>query len=345
MKINMAIDSGAYSLAGKHVFGKGRTGPPKFDFYATQKFTDYFDRYIAWIKQFGDTVDYYITLDVIGNAEMSWDVYRQMRKAGVNPMPCVHGGEDLKWVKKYFDETDYISVGGYIGPNLGVRQARMAEYRTWLSQVFKIAGPKRRIHGLAATDFSLLRDYPWYSVDSARCWWVSSMGQLLLPQPVFEKKGIRFTYLTRPYPFVFTNRSDRKAGKGQHINRGGDVHQEVFEAYLKQFGYTLEQVGAEGKDGYLARSVVNADFFCSLERELCETRGTPFKLYISGFVPGGWGPDVLFQEFAKAGRVDQFSFLGTFFDLKQFNLFEQESKKHENKTAAPRAKIGKRRAP
>ena len=55
--------------------------------------------YIQFIKEHKDVIDVYANLDVIGDAEATWRNQLRMEKAGLNPLPVFHYGEDISWLK------------------------------------------------------------------------------------------------------------------------------------------------------------------------------------------------------------------------------------------------------
>ena len=71
--------------------------------------------YMEYIKQNAEYISRYVTLDVIGDSEMTKLIYSVMVKAGLNPIPVIHYGENINDVKFYVDVgADKIALGGTV---------------------------------------------------------------------------------------------------------------------------------------------------------------------------------------------------------------------------------------
>lgn len=325
MKQNLAMDSGAFSLFNKYG-KKGAIEHSDFSFYKTQKFFDYLSTYIGWLQQGNrEGLQFYVTVDVIFNPEMSWEIWNTLLDAGLKPLPVIHYGEDLKWVKKYADLTDHIGLGG-----MGSRQSSVEQYIKWVDAVFKLFGarphslgmiergkPTHKIHGFALTQYDVLNRYPWHSVDSTTCWRAASNGSFIIPQSQVVGKKTVFDYTGRPFWFPCTEgRRDNAA----NVWKMGPTYRRVVDKYLEQFGYTMEQT----KENYVVRNVVSFYYFYQLSKVLTERRDYPFLFYSSGR-PAGTSDVVLRDLLKDIARIgcDEFNYLGTFFDPKTFGIFKR----------------------
>ncbi len=211
------IDSGAHSLYNEHVLTQdGRDWSKRYAYYDTAEFKQYLDDYAAWIKEQGNGIDTYATVDVIYNAEKSWESFRYLQdKHGLNPVPVVHERTPLEWIDKYIESgCDYIGVGG-----LG-QESSFRTYTAWADKLFAHICPKSnnylpivKIHGFALTAFDLMKRYPWYSVDSASWAKAAAFGMVY----VAHKRSGEFTLDVSPY---FINASfmstDIKAKRENH---------------------------------------------------------------------------------------------------------------------------------
>jgi hypothetical protein len=182
---NIFLDSGAHSLYTKHVINKQHT--EGYNFYETDTFWKYVDSYGKYMSENKDKFEIYVNIDVIFNPEMSWKVQQYLESNfGLNPMPVVHYGTDLKWLRFYMDNYEYIGIGG-LGQEVSVSQ-----YLEFGDAVFKTAGdkngvPTHKLHGFAITAPTLMFRYPWYSVDSATWIRVSRMGMIMIPRIQYGK--------------------------------------------------------------------------------------------------------------------------------------------------------------
>lgn len=90
------LDSGAYSAftKGKHV-----------------NLLDYID----YIRANKDYIYRYITLDVIGNPQMTLLLWDLMNAAGLAPVPVIHYGDDLDYLPYYLaEDVNLVALGGTV---------------------------------------------------------------------------------------------------------------------------------------------------------------------------------------------------------------------------------------
>lgn len=345
MNTRMAMDSGAFSLFNKYA-KKGAIEHSDFSYYSSDKFITYLDKYCAWIRDHHQHLDYYVTLDVIFNPEMSWEIFKDMQDRGLKPMPVIHFGESMDWVHKYMKETEYLGIGG-----VGTRQGTMDQYFAWCDQVFEILcpgfrnaegklkqKPSHKTHGFALTQYDVLYRYPWHSVDSTTCWRAASNGSFILPQfrnnEAFGQLLPDFT--GRPYWFPCTV---GRAAAASNIHRAGDIYQQLAREYLETLGFKLE----DAAENYILRNVVSFWYFYQLSQYLTELRDYPFRMYISGRPAGTGGKQVgeLLRKIKSLGTVE-LNYLGTMADTKTFDLFYNYMKElNEDQDAAPSTQGGK----
>lgn len=90
------LDSGAYSA------------------FTTGKYVNLLD-YIDYIRANRDYISRYITLDVIGNPQMTLLIWDLMNAAGLAPVPVIHYGDDLELLKYYLaEDTNLVALGGTV---------------------------------------------------------------------------------------------------------------------------------------------------------------------------------------------------------------------------------------
>ena len=261
-KISLFIDSGAHTLLKLHTHNKKHE--EQFTFFKTKEFWDYVDGYAEWIHKNIKVIDIYANVDVILNAEASWEVYDYMRKThGLNPMPVFHFGEDIKWLKKYMDCTDYIAVGGVA---LGVSTRKYWERDVgFADNVFTTicdssGMPQYKIHGFAVTSFPVMKLYPWYSVDSTTWVQYSRNGVICVPRC----KAGEYVHDDRPWILAVSDKSPKKSDKGKHISTLSPEAREVIINYLTLKGFTLEEVAED----YKKRDELNIIYFLDFEKTL-----------------------------------------------------------------------------
>lgn len=157
----------------------------------------------------------------------NYDVMRERVRGVVKPV--FHTG-DPDWLLKHYAESDYISFG--------MSQA--------LSEVERVAwvvnsrhkAKGKKLHGLAATGFSMLRAARWHSVDSAAWQYCASMGGMN-----WVKQDGRLIAL------AISNESPKQKDFDGHYNTLSFCHQEVIRAAVEKAGLTIEELQSQ----YVAR--------------------------------------------------------------------------------------------
>lgn len=233
-KIDLFLDSGAHSLYTKKVIKEGHAGGYKF--FESDEFWKYIDEYALFVKENLDVLSVYVNVDVIFNPELTWKVQKYMEEQhGLSPLPVVHYGTDLKWLKKYMDNYDYIGLGG-----LG-QEVTKQMYFTWADEVYNLLCdfpdrlPRWKTHGFAMTALSLMQRYPWYSVDSTTWVLVGRMGSVHVPK---FREG-KYDYLVDAWKVTVSDRSPSKGEAGKHFKTFSPAEQEIITEYLDHKGYKI----------------------------------------------------------------------------------------------------------
>lgn len=115
----------------------------------------------------------FVNLDVIPKTGSSKEDIEECCKQGYenylflkskinNILPVYHYGDDIKWMHKYLEHTNYIGVS----PANDIHEK---EKRKWLKTTFKeldIKNTKIKTHGFGYSSFEGLTMFPFYSIDS-----------------------------------------------------------------------------------------------------------------------------------------------------------------------------------
>ena len=233
-KVELFLDSGAYSAFTQNV---------KIDI----------QDYIQFIKDNQSSIDLYANLDVIGDAEKTWHNHQIMTRAGLNPMPVFHYGEDDSWLKRYLAKgCNYIALGGLVGGSSD-------GLTLWLDRLFSTllcdekGFPKIKIHGFGLTSLKMMLRYPWYSVDSTSWVVTGRMGGIFIPRWGDGK----WNYDENSWKVDVSNRSPNsrgndnsefgktyKLGKNRdgkigHIDSSTKVKRDLYLRYIDEKGYQL----------------------------------------------------------------------------------------------------------
>lgn len=318
MKLTMALDSGAHSIYHKYSVKKDgwqdkvasnvrEKSERNYDFYASQEFEEYLTAYVKFVKESGNALDFHVNLDAIFNPELSYQMYQRLRKLGLKPLPVLHPGEDVKWLKKYMEDTDYVGLGG-----VGQEWTRH-KYWDWAKAIFLYLGwrpgyadeIKTKVHGFAMTSLPLVSKLPWFSVDSTTPWYMGRCGTLLLPKERTVGGKKRYDFLA-PHRHVAITKL--RSGASGHIFVSDKMEQKSLQDYLDIFGLSLE--GAQSS--WEIRGFVNYYRMHMMERALNEIR--PFRYYMSGVRHDGW--PTIFIEKCKLVGISPIHYLGSHFEPK-----------------------------
>lgn len=278
------LDSGAHSLYTKYVINKKHK--EGYSYFESKEFMDYVDCYAAFVKSKAAAIDYYANVDVIFNPELTWKIQNYLEKEhGLRPVPVVHYGTDIKWLKKYVESGhDYIGLGG-----LG-QEVTKGQYYAWANQMYSYLCPQSnkrkpivRTHGFAMTSWELLVLYPWYSTDSASWAKAAAYGMIYVPRTVrgvFQFVGPPGELLPkglRPFNLGLSHMSPSKKMKEKHIYTLSPMAKRAVEKWLDHIGIPLGKVDDEGNEiepGVLThhhwRKQANLRFFKDLSDALPE---------------------------------------------------------------------------
>lgn len=115
----------------------------------------------------------FMNLDVIGDQLASWKNQEKLEGMGLDPIPIVTYGADIKHLTLALDRYPYVALGGLVPYS-----QRKTKMRAWLDYCFREVlrhrdetGRIARVHLLGVTQGWVLNRYPAYSTDSSA--WVS----------------------------------------------------------------------------------------------------------------------------------------------------------------------------
>ena len=229
MKDRIFVDSGAHSLYIKHVV-ENKEG---YAYFETDAFWKYVDDYATFIKKNAKKIKIFANVDVIRNPELSYKVYKYLINTHkLNPLGVVHFNTDLKWLKKYMEDSDYIAIGG-----LG-QKTSINTYVPFADSVFKMISdkegyPTHKIHGFAITSPMLLHRYPFYSSDSTSWVQYGRYGAISMPRTKNGKKDFKRSPL-----FLYVSLRAVASSKilGKHFNTLTKIEQDNVVAYIQEKG-------------------------------------------------------------------------------------------------------------
>ena len=188
------LDSGAFTMWTTALTYAKENRCGEWEFYDTDEFHQYLERYAKFIKRYHKGIDLYANVDALPfhrgskpppgktSQELSYRNQKLLEKLGVIPVPIIHNGTDVsEWVVQYVEDGyPLIGLGGMAG-----KRNRLST-TSWLDQCFDCicvnGKPIVNTHGFGVTNFDYLLRYPWYSVDSTSWTKKGGFGQVLVPR-------------------------------------------------------------------------------------------------------------------------------------------------------------------
>lgn len=113
----------------------------------------------------------YINLDRIGDPLKTKENQLRMEGFGAFPIPVFHLNSEMKHLEELIEKYEYICLGGTVGSKRGVRI-------DFFNSVFS-RFPDHKFHGLGVTDSSIIKQFPFYSVDSTTWLCAQKVGRIL----------------------------------------------------------------------------------------------------------------------------------------------------------------------
>jgi hypothetical protein len=255
-KINFFLDSGAFSAWNKGV---------EINLYD----------YIKFIKDNKNYIDYYAVLDDIQNPDKTLENQKIMERQGLNPIPCFHYGEDVKYLNYYINNYDYIALGGMV-------PFSNKYLIIWLDNLFfnhicdKQGFPIKKIHGFGMTSFKLLMRYPWYSVDSTA--WVMCSRYGGFHMPVFKNE--MFDWLGGQIRVFISNKNKKNNPSkfNTHYFNTTQEKRKIIDIFINTMGFKVGRSKYENNkeiivekglcNSYMERDKINIKYFMELEKAI-----------------------------------------------------------------------------
>ena len=260
---SMFMDSGAHGMYNRHAKMSGvdgynlRSSPEllakRYQFYTTKEFYEYCDGYAAYLKKHSDGIDFYVNVDAIFHPELSYKALKYLENEhGLHPLPVLHYNTPLKWVSKHIEEGyRFIGLGG-----LG-QDATTNDYIRWADSVYDLLCankdrlPCAKTHGFAMTSWTLMRRYPWWSVDSASWVKAAAYGRIFIP----HKRDGAFVFDVKPYVIVVSADTNFDKYSRGHLNQHSRGERRVISEWLEYIGVPLGENDVKG--ALLSQGVIN----------------------------------------------------------------------------------------
>ena len=202
--------------------------------------------YCRYIKDNEDIIDVASVLDGIGDPLLTYQNQKAMEKLGVTPLPCFHYGEDERFLEYYIANYEYITLGGMVP--ISTPQLKLWLDRIWNDYLIDGSGnPRLKVHGFGLTTYSLIKDYPWYSVDSSA--WVQQAASGMVSFPGTGTLNV-------------STQSSFKKKENQHYDNMTPIVQAKLREFMEAPGFDVEDLRTK----YLSRWVFNIWAFEEMSR-------------------------------------------------------------------------------
>lgn len=119
--------------------------------------------YARWLHRYRHWFQGMVNLDVIGDAAASARHQRILEDAGLPVLPVFHVGEPWDVLEGLCERYAYIGLGGMVPYASAWKRVLMP----WLVRCFRCGAGRTVFHGLGCTTWTVMRTFPWYSVDSS----------------------------------------------------------------------------------------------------------------------------------------------------------------------------------
>jgi len=245
--VKIFMDSGAPSLynslvrnkeGGAHTYMGSYLKDRKhddFSFLEMNEYKIYRRKYTMFIKEYLPNLEVYAVLDVINNAEATWENQQYMESKGLKPIPVWHFGCEIKWLEMYLAKGyEYIAIGGLVPNPTSVIIPPLDDIWDYLL-TYDNGIPRVKVHGFAVTAPELVSRYPWYSVDSASWVKYGKYGIVLTPRT----KGGKRVYNVSPHSVAVSDRSPFKEMQGKHISNYSPAERNFILNYYHEKGFRL----------------------------------------------------------------------------------------------------------
>ncbi len=243
--MDLFIDSGAPTLYNTLVRRNKKSGQmgssmadrkyDDFSFIETEDYKKYRQAYCNYLLEHESKFKIYANLDIINNAEATWDNQLWFESKGLKPVPVFHFGSDIKWLEMYLAKGyKYICIGGLIPNSFSVLREPLDQL--WLNYLTDDKGfPLVKVHGFAVTSPRLVHRYPWFSTDSTSWVKFGLYGSIVIPKRKFGKPDFK----SAPNVIFLSVRSPQKEEKGKHIDTLSEFEREAVLAYIDRKGFVL----------------------------------------------------------------------------------------------------------
>ena len=183
-------------------------------------------------------------------AKQGYENLLVLKQNGITPIHVFHQGEEIKWLDKMLEQTDYIGISP-------ANDMPTTSKKQWIYFVFEYLyrkGAKVDTHGFAVLIPELLRELPWTSADAISWLMIAANGSIIYPIGGFKNFD---SSIVCSKPFNQFLVSSKQIAKGEkHLT-------DNILNLIKEDGYTYEQL-----QDYKVREEINVKTFHLFEEWL-----------------------------------------------------------------------------
>lgn len=234
---NIMIDSGAFTV------------------WTKEEVID-IQEYLDYIKSLNGTF-YFVNLDhipgkpnvqptqeeVLYSIKKGFENYYWFKERGIETIHVFHQGEDFRILDKMIEEMDYIGIS----PR---KTSSQKDRMQWLDDVYdhicdEDGNAKVKTHGFAATGESMMRKYPWYSVDSVSYRLVAAFGNIITPMGIYTMSTV-------------------KIDDPNHVNNIDSNKRKLVAEYIESIGFTIEDTMVDDR----IRAIINMKYYLDIQEDI-----------------------------------------------------------------------------
>lgn len=184
------------------------------------------DDYADFIHKHKHKITVASSLDSIGNAAETYELFLEMKRLGCDVIPVFHCREDYSYLKRYLDEGhDYLALGGMV-PETKPWLAVWLE-DLWANYLTNPDGTARiKVHGFGMTILDFIKKYPWHSVDSSSWSYGARFGAVLVQWPNGD-----FTWM-----YLMPRHGSAKIWGARHYDNLPPVYRTAVDDYFARVG-------------------------------------------------------------------------------------------------------------
>lgn len=199
---------------------------------ATRDATIDLNEYTEYCIKHKDTFFLKAALDVIGDADASYNNWRKQTSQGADVFPTFHYGEPIDFLHTLVKESEVVGLGGIALITKGPALYDWLD-ECWNEMVDEHGYPTRQVHAFGVTSLDVVKRYPWHCVDSTTWAFAGAMGRIVY---IHEGKMVA-VYVTDENPAT----EDMKAKHWVHLTT---EEQGILHKLAKERGITIDDVRA-----------------------------------------------------------------------------------------------------